>query len=70
MDKNDKIRACYLHACLKFVSGDLMTNQSLRNHFGVEGHNYATVSRIIREAKQEGLIKDYDPSNKSRTYAK
>lgn len=70
MDKNDKIRACYLHACLKFVSGDLMTNQSLRNRFGVEEHNYATISRIIRETKQEGLIKDYDPSNKSRTYAK
>jgi predicted HTH transcriptional regulator len=70
MDKNDKIRACYLHACLKFVSGNFMTNQSLRNRFGVKEHNYATISRIIRETKQEGLIKDHDPSNKSRTYAK
>lgn len=70
MDKQDKIRACYLHACLKYVSGELMTNQSLRERLGVEEHNYSTVSRIIADAKDGGFVKDYDPSNKSRTYAK
>lgn len=70
MDKQDKIRACYLHACLKYVSGEIMTNQSLRERFGVEEHNYSTISRIIAETKEVGLVKDYDPSNKSRTYAK
>jgi ATP-dependent DNA helicase RecG len=70
MDKKDKIRACYLHACLKYVSGELMTNQSLRDRLGVEEHNYSTVSRIISDAKDEGMVKDYDPTNKSRTYAK
>lgn len=70
MDRQDKIRACYLHACLKYVSGELMTNQSLRERLGVEEHNYSTVSRIIADAKESGLVKDYDPSNKSRSYAK
>ena len=70
MDKQDKIRACYLHSCLKYVSGELMTNQSLRERFGVEEQNYSTVSRIIADTKSDGLIKDYDPTNKSRTYSK
>lgn len=70
MDKQDKIRACYLHACLKYVSGEYMTNQSLRDRFGIEEHNYSIASRIIADTKEKGLIKDYDPDNKSRTYAK
>jgi predicted HTH transcriptional regulator len=70
MDKQDKIRACYLHACLKYVSGQYMTNQSLRDRFGIEEQNYSTASRIISDAKEKGLVKDYDPDNKSRTYAK
>jgi len=70
MDKQDKVRACYLHACLKYVSGGLMSNQSLRERFRVEDHNYSTISRIIAETKEAGLVKDSDPGNKSRTYAK
>lgn len=70
MDKQDKIRACYLHACLKYVSGEYMTNQSLRDRFGIEEHNYSVASRIIADTKEKGLIRDYDPDNKSRTYAK
>lgn len=70
MDKQDKIRACYLHSCLKIVSGEYMTNQSLRARFGIEEHNYSTVSRIIGDTKSTKLIRDYDPENKSRTYAK
>ncbi len=70
MDKQDKIRACYLHACLKYVSGEHMTNQSLRDRFGIEEQNYPMVSRIISDTIDAELIKDYDPDNKSRKYAK
>ncbi|HCT29597.1 MAG TPA: transcriptional regulator [Bacteroidales bacterium] len=70
MDKQDKIRACYLHACLKCVSGEYMTNQSLRERFGIEEHNYSIASRVIADTKDAKLIKDFDPENKSRTYAK
>lgn len=70
MDKQDKVRACYLHACLKYVSGEYMTNQSLRERFRIEEHNYSIASRIIADTKDANLIKDYDPDNKSRTYAK
>jgi predicted HTH transcriptional regulator len=47
-----------------------MTNQSLRNRFKIEEQNSATASRIIKEALNEGKIKEDDPTNKSRKYAK
>ena len=70
MDKSDKIRACYQHCCLKYVSNEKMTNQTLRDRFSIEVHNYSIASRIIDDTKQANLIKDYDPDNKSRKHAK
>jgi predicted HTH transcriptional regulator len=70
MDKEDKIRACYLHSCLKYVSGEYMTNTSLRERFGIEEKNYSMASRIIAEGIKSGLIKDYDPDNKSKKHSK
>ena len=61
MDQTDKNRACYLHACLRYVQRDYMTNSSLRERFGIESQNSATVSRIIRDTLRAGLIKPYDP---------
>ncbi|MGB5064438.1 MAG: ATP-binding protein [Candidatus Competibacter sp.] len=60
MDKADRIRACYLHACLKRVTRDYLTNASLRGRFGVEERNKATVSRYIREAVEAGMIRPFD----------
>ena len=70
MDKDDKIRASYLHSCLKYVSGEPMTNQTLRERFGIEEKNYSIASRIISEAIKSGQIKDFDPENKSKKHAK
>lgn len=70
MDKEHKLRACYLHACLKYVSGEFMTNQSLRNRFGIEEKNYSIVSRIIAEGIKAELVKDYDPDSNSKKHAK
>lgn len=69
LDKKEKIRACYQHACLKYVSNEKMTNQSLRERFKIEDHNYSIASRIIRDALEDGVIKEDDPESKSRKYA-
>jgi predicted HTH transcriptional regulator len=61
MDKGDRVRACYLHACLRFVTRQDMTNTSLRVRFGVEEQNRSTVSRLIREAVEAGAIVPADP---------
>ncbi|HEX8349021.1 MAG TPA: ATP-binding protein [Hymenobacter sp.] len=70
MDRQDKIRACYQHAGLKYVSGDIMTNQSLRERLSIDEANYPIASRIIADTIKTGFIKPYDPDNKSRKHAK
>ena len=70
MDRRDKVRACYQHSCLKYVSGEIMSNQTLRDRFKIEENNYPIVSRIIADSIEDGLIKPYDADNKSKKYAK
>ncbi len=60
MGKEDRMRACYLHACLKYVMREFLTNASLRKRFGVKDGNKSAVSRYIREAIEADLIKPYD----------
>lgn len=69
MTRSERAHACYLHASLRYVERDPMTNSSLRARFGIAEQNSATVSRIMREAMEDGLIKPYDP-NQGRKYAR
>ena len=62
MSKPDKIRACYQHCCLKYVSGEYLSNQSLRERFNIDKKNYSIVSRIIKEAIEVGAIVEYENS--------
>jgi predicted HTH transcriptional regulator len=70
MDRADRIRACYLHACLCYVTGQKMTNTSLRKRFGILDRNAADASRLLKEATEAGLIVVLDPTagHRSRTY--
>ena len=68
LDKREKIRACYQHACLKYVSSEKMTNQSLRKRFKIQDQNAAIASRIIKDTLIAKLIKDDNPENTSRKY--
>lgn len=70
MDARDRIRACYQHACLRYVSNEYMTNFSLRERFSITDKNYSMASRIISDTINEGLIRQYDPENKSRKHTK
>ena len=62
MDKSDKIRACYLHAGLRYIQRDYMTNTTLRERFGIDKKNISMVSKIINETLQEKKIYIYDES--------
>ncbi|MFH1134522.1 MAG: ATP-binding protein [Pseudomonadota bacterium] len=66
MDKADRIRACYLHACLRYVQRDFMTNTTLRERFGIQEKNSSMVSRIIKDAIDSGLIRCHDETVGSR----
>jgi predicted HTH transcriptional regulator len=69
MDRTERSRACYLHASLRYVERDVMTNSSLRARFGIQEQNSAFASRIIREAMEDGLVKHSDESQ-GRKHAK
>jgi predicted HTH transcriptional regulator len=60
MDKADRIRACYLHACLKYVNREFLTNTSLRERFGLSQSNSATASRLIKDAVEARQIVPVD----------
>ena len=66
MDKSDRIRACYQHACLRYVSNNFLTNTSLRERFSIAKKNYSMASRIIADTLEKNLIKRHDPENLSK----
>jgi predicted HTH transcriptional regulator len=69
MDRADRSRACYLHACLRYVGRDPMTNSTLRARLGISEPNKAMASRIIADAVTAGLIKPEDPKQ-GKKYAR
>lgn len=60
MDKEDRIRAVYLHACLRDVNRQDMNNTSVRARFGIEPKNSAAASRLIKESVAAGAVVPYD----------
>jgi ATP-dependent DNA helicase RecG len=70
MSRDDRVRACYQHAGLQWVARKEMTNASLRLRFGISDANAAMASRIIAETLEAGLVKPYDPENRSRKHAR
>ena len=70
MDRADRVRACYLHACLRYVMREPMTNATLRTRLGISDKNAATASRILGEAVEAGfiVIEDKEVGAKVRRY--
>ncbi|SFP86340.1 ATP-binding protein [Hydrogenimonas thermophila] len=70
MNRLDRVRACYLHCCLRYIQNDFMTNTSLRERFGIEVKNRSMVSKIINETIKDGKIVIYDDTvgTKAREY--
>ena len=62
----DKLWACYLHACIKQVQGEQLTNSSLRERFGLKESSSASISRLIKEAVARKFIKPLDPATAPR----
>lgn len=69
MDRAARSRACYLHASLRHVERDPMTNASLRSRLGISEPNKSMASRIIADAVKDGRIRPLDP-NQGKKFAK
>lgn len=53
----DKLWACYMHSCIRYIQGEFLTNSSLRTRFGLEEKSSASISRLIKKACEKELIK-------------
>lgn len=69
MNREDRVRACYLHACLRYVAKDVITNATVRERFKISKGNYPAASKIIAETIEAGYIAPRDPKSKSRKHA-
>ncbi len=70
MDRSDRVRACYQHCVLQWVLRKQMTNQSLRERFGLSERSGNTISQIISSAVEQELIKIDPSAPDSRKYAR
>ena len=70
MDKTDRVRACYQHACLRYVMNLPMNNTSIRERFGIAEQNASRASRFLKESVESELVIIRDPKvgSRSRTY--
>ena len=57
MTKEEKVEACYQHACLVNEDGKSMNNQSVRERFNLKKTQSSVASRIIADTQEVGLIK-------------
>ena len=68
MTVEERVRACYQHCVLKFVSGDIMRNSSLRERFGIPARNSSQVSQVIRAALDREWVRFADPQHPKTGY--
>ena len=68
MTPEERCRACYQHAALKYVSGQRMKNATLCQRFGIDPQNSAQASVVIRQALGAGLIRPADADHPRAGY--
>lgn len=70
MSRSDRVRACYQHCCLQYVSNRKMSNQTLRERFRLAEAKVAMVSQVITAAREVGLVKLDESGSTSNRYAR
>lgn len=66
LSAEEKLWSCYLHACIKYVQGENITNSSLRDRFALPESSSGSISRLIKEAVNRKMIKPVDPDTAPR----
>jgi len=68
MTQDERVRACYQHAALKYVNGQRMKNSTLCERFGIPPQNAAQTSTVIRQALNANLIRPADQAHPRAGY--
>jgi predicted HTH transcriptional regulator len=68
MTPEERVRACYFHAVLRFLSGDKMKNASLCKRLGIASKNAAQATAVINKTLDAKLIRIADPDHPRAGY--
>lgn len=68
MTAEERVRACYQHAALRYVSGQRMKNATLCDRFGIDRQNASQASIVIRQTLEAELIRSADPAHPRAGY--
>lgn len=70
MTRRERQWACYLHACLGYVTDEPVNNSSIRKRFGIARQNSSQASRMLKDAVEADLlvVRDAEAGTKNRTY--
>jgi len=66
MTREERIEACYQHSIIQYYGAGGMNNASLRKRFGMHEKQSSQISRLIKEAMNEGKIKPKDPESSQK----
>ena len=61
--------ACRQHCAVRYVLGNYMTNESLRNRFRLGDDKTKEISKLIQRMVEEGHIKPFEGNGNSKKYA-
>ena len=64
--KEDRMRTCYMQACLAYVNFEGISNSDIRKIFGLGEKEKAKASRLLTSAVDGGYIKVLDPDTAPR----
>ncbi len=62
MTLEDRLWACYTHACILFLDRKHLTSSSVKKRFGAETIAASTVSKLLKKAVERGYIRVFDPN--------
>ena len=70
MNREERVLACYWHACLRYLTGQPTNNRSIRERFGIPNQRSDHASRLLKEAVDMGMlvIRNPEAGNRSRSY--
>lgn len=55
-----------MHACVQYLQDDFMNNSSLRQRYNAPDTMTGSISRLIKQAVEKGLIKPFDSNTAPR----
>jgi hypothetical protein len=61
MTAEERVRAAYQHSILRWLANERLTNASLGARLGIDKKNASMVTRIIKVAREQELIRLADP---------